>query len=251
MEALTTVYWVTFGFGLVYVLLTGTLGAVSHGIEALGDTSVDADVSHGIDLDVDHDVDFDVDHDASFDAGLADADLDVDHDFDVGSHGDLDAHLDADFAAAQGGGVDERQRSMPKWNPLSPLSIAGFLAAFGGAGLVALGYNLPWLLTLPIAIGCGMVMSILLWLVIGRLMFGMMQSSSEARVIDMIGLEAEVLTPVEHDMAGEIAYILEGTRYTAPARLISAGRIEKRETVRIRKMSGNMVYVEPRRKILS
>jgi len=290
MTGLMTAYWICFGFGLVYVLVAGTLGAVSHGIEAAADVDLDADADHdvdfGADFDVDHDVDFDVDTDIDadldFDADLdVDADLDIDHggvdfhgrhsldagavDFDpslpsadlghepglnLDTHGAADAQLDPDFAAIQGQAARETRSSLPKWNPFSPLSIAGFLAAFGGFGLLALGYELPWLLSLPVAAGGGIIMSFVLWLLIGKLMFSM-QGTSEARVIDMVGLEAEVITPVEDDMSGEIAYILEGTRYTAPARLLEGERVEKRQKVRICKMKGNMVYVKPKQKLLS
>ena len=59
------------------------------------------------------------------------------------------------------------------------------------------------------------------------------------------------LRHVEGLTRAEIAYVLEGVRYTAPARLLREGRIEKRETVRIRKVRGNMVYVEQKKKLLT
>ena len=295
MSALMTAYWFCFGFGLVYVLVAGTLGAVSHGMEAASDVDVDHDldfdVDHDVDIDFDHDVDLDIDHDLDLDLDH-DVDVDFDHDIDLDAghaadlgHGGVTGHainagamdfdhslpsadlghntgisldadaaadsdLDPDFAAIQGEAQREQKHSLPRWSPFSPLSIAGFLAAFGGTGLLAAGYELPLMLTLPIAIGGGVIMAIVLWLLVGKLLFGMMQGSSEARVIDMLGLEAEVLTPVEKDMSGEIAYILEGTRYTAPARLLEGDRVEKRSKVRICRMKGNMVYVRPQHKLL-
>lgn len=274
MAALTTIYWLCFGIGLVYVLVAGTLGAVSHAFEALGggDTDIDHDagfdVDHdaGFDVAADHDVGFDLDHDVDFDAdtdvdfggpdldvgaadfdiGVPDADLDVGADIDADIDADADANHDA--AGAHAGAIDHG--SMPDWNPFSPLSIAGFLCAFGGAGLLATGYGLGLFAGLGAAAVGGVLMAFILWLVIGKFLFGM-QGTSQARAYDMLGMEAEVITPVEHDMSGEIAYVLEGVRYTAPARLIDEGKIAKHETVRIRKVRGNMVYVEPRKKLLS
>jgi hypothetical protein len=235
MAALTTIYWFCFGVGLVYVLVAGTLGAVSHGIDSLSD--IDTDVDH--DFDVDHDAGFDVgaDHDidvgaADFDVGVPDADLDVDVDagidFDVDADIDVDTDVDHDPGGVHDGHI--ASHTMPDWNPFSPLSIAGFLCAFGGGGLLATGNGLGVAWGLVAASISGLLMALVLWLAIGKFLFGM-QGSSHAREIDMLGIDAEVLTPVEHDMCGEIAYILEGVRYTAPARLITEGRVEKRQKV--------------------
>lgn len=247
MAALITVYWLCFGFGLVYVVVSAALGAISHGLEGAGGHDLDAG-SHDFDA---------AGHD--FDAGGLDVDADAGADFDAGMDADMgelasadlpaDSGIDAGHTggAAHGAGYDTHV--MPSFSPFSPLSIAGFLAAFGGAGLAATAAALHPLATLGIAAGGGLVMGYLLYLLIGKLLFSM-QGSSEAHQVDMLGLEAEVLTPVEHDLSGEIAYILDGTRFTAPARLITEGRVEKRDSVRIKTVKGNIVYVEHKRKLL-
>ena len=194
MATLTTIYWLCFGIGLVYVLVAGTLGAISHGLESTGDIDHDFDADH--DFDVDHD--FDIDHDAGFDIA-------ADHDYDVGAAdfdmgipdadlaADADASVDADLDSGAEGGHDlhgghTAVSDMPDWNPFSPLSIAGFLCAFGGGGLLATGYGWPLGLNLATAVVGGVLMSFVLWLVIGKFLFGM-QGTSQARQIDMIGLE--------------------------------------------------------------
>lgn len=237
METLATVYWLCFGIGLVYVLIAGTLGAVSHGMEAIGGDG---------DLDFDHDLD--CDHAGDFDADL-DADLDADFDLDIDA--DLDADHAAGFAHDGHGQVNDVHTGMfPDWSPVSPLGIAGFLCAFGGAGLVADGKGYSLILSLAVAVGAGTAMAMLLWLVIGKWLYSM-QGTSEARQGDMIGLEAEVLTPIGNGAMGEIAYILGGVRHTAPAKIAGEGMINKRETVRIRTMKDNVVYVEKKRQLLS
>ncbi|MCH7471532.1 NfeD family protein [bacterium] len=233
MTTLVTIYWLCFGIGLVYVLVAGTLGAVSQGLEGAGDVDTDFD----LDTDVDFDADVDVDVDAGFDA-------DIDHDAGV------EAHHGGSPATEVAHGTHSYAHAMPGYNPLSPLSIMGFLCAFGAAGLIATGLQYSFWLGLAIAVGGGLAMGALLWLFIGKFLFGL-QGSSEAHVIDMVGLEAEVLTPVEEDICGEIAYVLEGVRYTAPARLLKEGRVGRREKVRIRKVRGNMVYIEEKRKLLA
>jgi len=243
MAALTTVYWLCFGFGLVYVVVSATLGAVSHGLAGGGGHGAEAG-GHGFDA-AGHDADAGghgldaAGHDVE--AGGVESDELAGADLSAGSG--LDVHADAGHAGAYSTHV------MPSFSPFSPLSIAGFLAAFGGAGLAATATALHPLATLGIAAGGGLAMGYLLYLLIGKLLFSM-QGSSEAHQADMLGLEAEVLTPVEHELSGEIAYVLEGTRYTAPARLAQAGRVEKRQTVRIKAVQGNIVYVEQKRKLL-
>jgi membrane protein implicated in regulation of membrane protease activity len=249
MAALTTVYWLCFGFGLVYVVISAALGAISHGLAGGGGQDVDASghsfeaAGHSFEA-AGHDVDAGgVDADA--DGGeLASADLSTDDAAGTAGYAEGAGHADH-----VGHGAQYDTHVMPSFSPFSPLSVAGFLAAFGGAGLAASEMALPPLATLGIAAGGGLAMGYLLYLLIGKLLFSM-QGSSEAHQADMLGLEAEVLTPVEHELSGEIAYVLQGTRYTAPARLVRAGRIEKREFVRIKEIKDNIVYVEPKRKLL-
>jgi membrane protein implicated in regulation of membrane protease activity len=253
MSTLVTVYWLCFGIGLVYVLIAGTLGVVSHGLESLGDGGADLDLDHDVDADVGmHDFDVGA---ADIDAGSLDldtgVDFDVDHDLDLDLDHDADLDVGTDHGDIMASGHPEVDASVfPDWNPLSPLSLAGFLCAFGGAGLIAGGLGLTLWTGLAVAAGGGILMAFLLWLLIGKIMYSM-QGTSQAKQIDMIGLEAEVLTPVEDDISGEIAYILEGVRYTAPAKLLKEGRIEKRSKVRIKKVRGNVVYVEEKKKLLT
>jgi membrane protein implicated in regulation of membrane protease activity len=234
VETLVTIYWLCFGAGLLYVLIAGALGAVSHGAHALGGQGVPdaAGSDSGASAEA-----FDAHGELSH-GGIESADLDHDETSGHAGHG---AHIDAHESPAQQAGLE--------YSPFSPLPIAGTLCGFGGGGLIAsgLGWALP--LSLLGALGGGALASVLLWLIIGKLMYSM-QGSSEGHVADMLGIEATVLTPVETDASGEIAYILDGTRYTAPARLLGEGRVAQHETVRIRRMKDNIVYVERKRKLL-
>jgi hypothetical protein len=243
---LITVYWFCFGFGLVYVLLAGALGMVSHGIPGLGHGGghggLDAaSGGHGFDAHADaHGVDA-IAVDAHADAGhIESMDIQPDgHDFDHGGH---------DSAHGQAGAIHES--GMPDYNPLSPLSLMGTLCGFGAGGLIALNSGTGVPLSFAAAAGGGLTMALVLWLIIGKLLYSL-HASSEAHVADMIGLEADELTPVEDTMSGEIAYVLGGTRFTAPARLVHEGRVPQHGKVRIRRIADNVVYVEEKRKLLS
>lgn len=235
MGWLLTLYWVCFGAGLLYVLAAGLLGAFSHGFHALGGHDAGGAADSGGDLD------------AGDAGGIEAADLDTDS-------GGAEAQAAAGHGAGQaagghGGAAPGSDHAGIDYSPFSPLSVAGTLCGFGAAGLIAGGLSLAPLPGLLLAAGGGAVSALLLWLIIGKLLYSL-QASSEAHVADMIGLEAEVLTPLEPGATGEVAYILDGTRYTAPARMHGEGGAALHDTVRIRRMQDNVVYVERKRKLL-
>jgi membrane protein implicated in regulation of membrane protease activity len=230
MTALITIYWFAFGIGLVYVLLAGAIGALSHGIHAgAGHAEAPGDVHAGLES-----------ADVSSDAGLDATHGELDHALGEAAHGESEA------PAVQA--EPDSSGQFQDYNPFSVLSLMGTLSGFGAGGLLGINFKLGFLSLGPAVLGA-LLMGLLLWLVIGKLLYSL-QGSSEAHVEDMIGLEAEVITPVEHEMSGEIAYILGGTRYTAPARLAKPGRVAQHSRVRIRRVQGNLVTVEPQRKLL-
>lgn len=252
MQSLLAVYWFCFGSGLLYVLIAGALGAVSHGVHALGAGAPEGGLEGadaGADM-VDAAADSAAVHVevAGHEGGIEAADLDS-HDFDSGGHAEPAAeHAGHAGPAAEHTGHAPQHAGID-YSPFSPLPIAGTLCGFGAGGLISSSLGWPLGSTLLGALGGGVLAALLLWLVIGKILFAL-QGSSEGHVADMLGMEAEVLTPVEPDASGEIAYILDGTRYTAPARLLGEGRVAQHETVRIRRMKDNIVYVERKRRML-
>lgn len=252
MTALVTAYWLCFAIGLIYVIAAGALGALGHGAGGHGgDAQVD---TGGVDVHAEA---------GTGTAGMESADLD-NGDFGTDTEaGELGAGgMDAGHGLAAGHGAPSHAGAgydghaghhddgAMEYSPFSPLSLMGFLCAFGATGLIATALQLSTLASLALAVGGGIVMALLLWLVIGKLLFGM-QGTSEAHQADMIGLEADVLTPMDEGHTGEIAYILDGMRYTAPAKLLHPGAVGKTSKVRIRRISGNVAYVEEKRKLLN
>ena len=69
------------------------------------------------------------------------------------------------------------------------------------------------------------------------------QSSSESHVADLIGAEANVITPIPENGVGEIAYVVGGTRYTAPARAENGAAVANGQTVKITRIVGTQFYV--------
>lgn len=244
MEALVTAYWLCFAIGLIYVLASGALGAIGHGAGGgahpeAGGVDVHAEAGGG-------GAHVEFDHGAMESADLDSAEVEAGE---LGSGG-LDAGHALDVAHAGGHGVEHGHGGMLEYSPFSPLSLMAFICAFGASGLIATALGFNTLFSLLLAVGGGVVMALLMWLLIGKLLFGM-QGTSEAHQVDMIGLEAEVLTPMDDARTGEIAYILDGVRYTAPAKLTHPGAAAKKSTVRIRRIRDNVVYVEEKRKLLN
>ena len=238
MDILNYIYWVSFVVGTGYVLFAGVMGMAGGFDTDGGDVG-----SAGHDFDA-HDFELDMD---------ADADMDIDgHDFDLDSDVDTDGHehevLNKDYgeSLAHAGG---HSPDLANFNPFSMVSISSFLAAFGGGGILA-GMNGAGLaVSILAAVAAGILMAVFFYLVVGKWLFSM-QGTSQARDMDMLGMEAEVITPLAHDKTGEIAYNLRGTRFTSPARLISEGEVGRNEKVRIRRRKDNTVYVDRQRKLL-
>src|SRR6266850_4412713 len=101
---------------------------------------------------------------------------------------------------------------------LSPVTLAMFVASFGGSGYI---YKHALLLdpALHVALAAGTAVVVALavaWLFYK--IFNVTQGSSEAKVADLVGTEAEIITAIPADGMGEIAYVAMQTRYNGPAR---------------------------------
>lgn len=155
-----------------------------------------------------------------------------DHPGDVGSGG----HSEAGF------GGDH----MPTISPLSPTTLAAFVTAFGGFGMVFSTIDAtrsPWL-SLPLSFLGGLAVAALV-LMGFRAVFARTQSSSESRVAELPGRPATVITPIGPGRVGEIAYVDGGVRYTAAARSEGDVAIPAGSTVTISRIVGSQFYVSP------
>ena len=159
-------------------------------------------------------------------------------DGDIGSAGsDLDLDLDTDF--------DLDGDTSEGLSPISPLTIATFITAFGATGLVT---------TSLFAVSDR---GSILWATLGGVLFSALtylgftyllikpQGSSEVRISELAGTQAEVLTPIPADGLGEIAFVAQGGRVTSSARSLHKSDISRGTTVRIERVVGGIAVVEP------
>ena len=154
-------------------------------------------------------------------------------------HGGHGGH--AQGHAEAGGGAND----MPGFSPLSPTTLASFITAFGGFGMIFTKLektSSPWI-SAPLATLGGLgIAAIVFW--IFDTIFRKTQASSEGRVAELAGQNASVISPIPSGGVGEIAYVQGGSRYSGPARADdSVAAIASGTTVKIVRLVGNQFYV--------
>jgi membrane protein implicated in regulation of membrane protease activity len=158
--------------------------------------------------------------------------------------GDADAHADIGTGGHAEAGFEHT--GMPGIAPFSPTTIASFITAFGGFGMIFTKIPLtqsPWV-SAPLAGISGLAVAGGVFFLFNWI-FSKTQSSSEGKVASLIGTDATVITPIPQGGVGEIAYVQGGSRYSAPARSESGAAIANGQSVRIHRIVGTQFYVVP------
>jgi hypothetical protein len=163
-------------------------------------------------------------------------------DFHIGGH---DIGLGHDIHVETGASVDHPTVNVPT---LSPITVASFVTAFGAFGLISTGLfdastrgSLIWAM-----IGGGVV-AVIAHFAFGYFLIGP-QGSSEVRLEDLAGIEAEVITPIPADSVGEIAFVAQGGRVTYTAKSADNTPIPRGRIVFIEKVIGGVATVRPQAK---
>jgi membrane protein implicated in regulation of membrane protease activity len=155
--------------------------------------------------------------------------------------GGHDAHVAGSGGHAEAGADTS---DMPGISIFSPTVMASFVTAFGGFGLIFTQFpkTSSAIISAPLSLVGGLVVAGVL-LVFLRAVFSHTQSSSESKVAALIGSEANVITPIPENGVGEIAYVVGGTRYSAPARAENNVAVANGKTVKITRIVGTQFYV--------
>ncbi len=129
----------------------------------------------------------------------------------------------------------------------SPVTLATFMAVFGGMGLICtVGLGLDARLSLLIAGLVAIVASLAMAALYGRLLVAL-HGSTDIRETDMVGIEATVITPIPADGIGEVLFEINRERMSRPARSADNTAIARGTTVEIQHASGgNVLIVRPR-----
>jgi membrane protein implicated in regulation of membrane protease activity len=164
---------------------------------------------------------------------------------DAGPHGG-DAHMDygvdaSGHASASAHAPHAAEFHFPFF---SPLALATLFACIGGYGLIALyGFRTSdassILAAIPAAVATAYLITYAGWRIVGS-----SRGSSQIRLQDLAGAHAEVITPIPKDGLGEVAALVGGQRYTAPAREAHGREVPRGAQVTVLKMVGSTLLVE-------
>jgi membrane protein implicated in regulation of membrane protease activity len=129
----------------------------------------------------------------------------------------------------------------------SPLALATLGAAIGAWGLIAqFGFHLPGDESLLVAIPAALVTAYLVSWASWRLVSGS-RGTSAIRLAQLEGSPAEVITPIPAGGVGEVAALVDGQRFTAPAREAEGEALARGAAVTVVRMVGNTLLVTTRR----
>jgi len=157
--------------------------------------------------------------------------------------GDIAGH-DFDLSGHDLAGGDPTQGSI-ELTHISPVTIAGFVTAFGAFGLISQGL-------FSASTGASLI-----WATIGGVLIGLAshlafiyffikpQGSSEVTDRDVVGARGEIITPIPPGGVGAVAFIAQGGRVTATARSEDGSAIPRGSAVRIVEKIGSVVVVGP------
>jgi amino acid transporter len=156
-----------------------------------------------------------------------------------GGHGD---HVGGSGGHAEAGADSS---DMPGISIFSPTIIAAFVTAFGGFGIIftEIPATGKAVVSAPLSIAAALVVAGCLYKLLAVL-FSHTQGSSESHVAALLNTDANVITPIPENGVGEIAYVVRGTRYSAPARTDNGAPIASGQSVKIKRIVGTQFYVE-------
>ncbi len=134
--------------------------------------------------------------------------------------------------------------SLPAYSFLNPIAFAAFLGGFGATGLIGNGLGLSRWLALPLALGVGLALSLLLFRLFVRLILASEGGDAPA-LLSAVGQLATVTVSIPADGIGTIAYVLAGRRETIAARTADQQQLPRSAEVVIVAFEHNVAVVVP------
>lgn len=139
--------------------------------------------------------------------------------------------------------VDHSGHATDVPSPLNPLVIASAIATFGAVGIIGqIGFKMGELASAVFALSFAGIVGAAIFFGIVRFMYGS-QSNTAYSEDDLVGIEAEVVTPVPVNGVGEVAYTINGIRCSIPARTENGEEILKGKLVRIKEVKNHTAIV--------
>jgi membrane protein implicated in regulation of membrane protease activity len=128
-------------------------------------------------------------------------------------------------------------------SPFNPVTIAAFLAWFGGTGFLLTRFSTVWFLTgLGIAVLSGAVGAVIVLLFLTRVLMSEEEDLDPAD-FEMVGVLGRLSMPIRQGGTGELIYSQAGTRRTCGARAEEACAIPKGTEVVVTRYEKGIAYV--------
>ena len=161
--------------------------------------------------------------------------------------GSVDPHFHVHGGSTHHGGAGADQQN-GKGSPVAvvnPLTIAIFLAWFGGTGYLLTRYS-SWLVVgaLSVSMLVGLAGSTIVFLFMTRVLTSPVESLDPAD-FEMVGVLGRLSIPIREGGTGEIIYSQGGTRRTCGARSEDAKAIAKGTEVMVTRYEKGLAYVRP------
>lgn len=159
----------------------------------------------------------------------------IDSHFDthVGMHPHVDMHMDG-HGSSPGVAIF----------PIKPITVVSLLTVFGGIGMIGSYYEINPIILFIGAMAAGFVVSTLLYKFVVVPLYKAQNTSSVSKK-SIVGMKAKVISPIITEGFGTIAYVVNGSRYNAPAQHVGKEAIAQGEEVIIYEIKNNVFYVEP------
>ena len=138
------------------------------------------------------------------------------------------------------GKVSHTTFHFPFFSPLALATLCGSIGAYGLIALHGLGTTetASLLVAIPAAVATAYAVTYA-----GYRLIASSSGSSEIKLSDFPGAEAEVITPIPVGGLGEIAALVNGQRYTGPAREAEGHEVPRGTRVTIKAMVGTTFVV--------
>jgi hypothetical protein len=127
--------------------------------------------------------------------------------------------------------------------PLNPVTLAAFLAWFGGIGYLLSRFSAVWFgVGLGIALLSGVTGAAVIYLFLSRVLKAEAEGM-EVEEFDMVGALGRISVPIREGGTGEIIYSHSGTRHTCGARAENGVAIAKGTEVIVTRYEKGIAYV--------
>jgi hypothetical protein len=157
-----------------------------------------------------------------------------------GAHGHMGS---AAPQAGQGGPLRSGGVRGGSVSPLNPVTLAAFLAWFGGTGYLLTRYSTLWLfVALGVAMASGLAGASIVFLFLSKVLTAEDENLDPAD-FEMVGVLGRVSSSIRKGGTGEIIYSQAGTRRTCGARAEDGSVIAKGEEVVVTRYEKGIGYV--------